>query len=242
MTTPAFPPAVEPAHPDVPPGGSPTVDDSMNSYGKAGQICSILKALGVSGGSRLVRDMLFSVNHYYMLGRNLRAPLEYHSSRVPDLPFLKIDDATLVLLKEQVGTLPPEDRREMLGRLHFLSCGFSNCYIMKAGDEIAYVQWVIFPQENDVIRSRFSNKFYPLSEKQIMVENVFTFPRFRGRGLLPYGTLQLLELGRNKGYASAICYIKKDNITSLNEFGKMGFKIMRLLKEYKLFGKVWRTL
>lgn len=243
MTIPAFPPALEPVHPDFPAGGTPTVQGAMNSYsGKAGQICNILKSLGLSGGSRLVRDTLFSVNHYYMLGRSLNTPIEYPFFRKPDLSFLKVDDVTIDLMKEQVKSLPPDDRREMLGRLHFHTCGFSNCYVMKAGEEIAYVQWIIFPQENDVIASRFSSKFYPLSEKQIMVENVFTFPRFRGRGLLPFGTLQLLELARSRGYASAICYIRKENITSLNEFSKMGFKIMKLLKEYKVFGRVWRTL
>ena len=132
--------------------------------------------------------------------------------------------------------------RSIVGRLHFHASGFSNCYVMTAGEEIAYLQWLILPADNDVIRSRFSTKFYPLGERQVMVENVFTFPKFRGRGLLPYGTLHLLQLARDKGFSSVICYIRKDNITSLNEFFRMGFKITKMVQEYKVLGRTWRTL
>jgi ribosomal protein S18 acetylase RimI-like enzyme len=75
-----------------------------------------------------------------------------------------------------------------------------------------------------------------------MIENVFIFPRFRGRGYLPFGTLQLLELAINKKYPTAICYIRKDRINALNEFTKLGFKIIKLVKEFRFMGMVWRTL
>lgn len=75
-----------------------------------------------------------------------------------------------------------------------------------------------------------------------MIENAFTFPPYRGLGYLLSGTLQLLDQARERGYRSAVCYIRKDNLKSINEFSKMGFKITKMVTEYKFFGKTWRTL
>jgi hypothetical protein len=113
---------------------------------------------------------------------------------------------------------------------------------MRHGDDIAYIQWIIFPTENHLIIRNYSGRYYPLTAKQVMIENAFTFPRYRGRGYFLSGTMQLLELAKNSGHSSAICYIRKDRIVPLNEFTQMGFKIIKMVREYKLFGKVWRTL
>ena len=214
----------------------------VNSFGKAGRIVGILRSLGPVAAARVIREMLFSTNNYYLLGRSLAAPLEYPFARKPDLPFVPLEERHVAAIKEQIPALDPIDRREVAGRLHFHASGFNNCYLMYAGSEIAYLQWLIYPQENDVIRSGYSGKFYPLGEKQVMVENVFTFPRYRGRGLLPYGTLQLLQMAREQGFSSVVCYIRSDNITSLNEFFRIGFKITKMMREYKVLGKAWRTL
>ena len=216
--------------------------DKMNRAHEGSGVLSILQSLGPQAGLRLAIDSLLSMNHYYILGRSLAAPIIYPLRQKPDLPFLPLDEETLRMLRDQAGNLPPRDRRELLGRLRFHSRGFSNCYVMKSGGEAAYLQWLIYPEENPVIMSRFAGKFYQLSERQVMVENVFTFPRFRGQGLLPYGTGKLLEVARERGYASAICYIRKDNITSLNEFCRLGFRIMKIVREYKVFGYAWRAL
>jgi hypothetical protein len=214
----------------------------VKGSGRAGEICGILKSLGPVAAARVIGDLLFSTNHYYMLGRSLAAPLDYPFARRPDLPLVPLDESHIARVRQQLASLDPVERREVVGRLHFHASGFTNCYVMTAGEEIAYLQWLILPAENDIIRERFSTKFYPLGERQVMVENVFTFPKFRGRGLLPYGTLHLLQLARDKGFSSVVCYIRKDNITSLNEFFRMGFKITKMVQEYKVLGRTWRTL
>lgn len=214
----------------------------VKACGRGGEILGILKSLGPVAAGRVIRDLLFSTNHYYLLGRSLAAPLDYPFARKPDLPLTLLNDSHIARLRQQLALLDPIDRREVAGRLHFHACGFTNCYVMVADDDIAYLQWLILPGENDIIRSRFSSKFYPLGERQVMVENVFTFPRYRGRGLLPYGTLHLLQVAKEQGFGSVVCYIRKDNLTSLNEFFRMGFKITKMVQEYKVAGKTWRTL
>ncbi|SNB46037.1 GNAT family N-acetyltransferase [Geobacter sp. DSM 9736] len=220
----------------------PEVGIIRSCSARVGEAANILQSLGPLGAVRLMSGLLFSLNHYFVMGRSLAAPVAYPSHKKPSLTFLPLREEDIPNLRKQVEALPSRERRELLSRLYFRSCGFSNCYAMKAGEEVVYLQWIIFPEENSVIKSRFARKFYPLSERQVMVENVYTFPHYRGRGLLPFGTLQLLEIAKEKGFSSAICYIRNDNITSLNEFYKMGFKIVKIIREYKVLGKVWRTL
>jgi len=186
--------------------------------------------------------MLFSVNHYYLLGKKLAAQEEFPAPSGVTAPLTKITAHDLVLLRQTLDALESADKREVLARLFFYEDGFENCYVMKRGEEIVYVQWVIFPWENGTLEERYRTKFYPLAEKQVMIENAFTFPRHRGQGHLLHGTTQLLRLAKERGYSAAICYIRKDRIASLNEFARMGFRITRILTEYKVLGRAWRTL
>ncbi|UFS71096.1 GNAT family N-acetyltransferase [Geomonas sp. RF6] len=200
-----------------------------------------LRSLGPSAFCSVLLSMLFSVNHYYLMGKNI-APPEEETPATPPVPLAKMTAEDLAVLQESVQSLGPVDRREVLARLLFYEDGFENCYVIKKGGEIVYLQWVIFPTENRTIEKHYAGKFYPLSDRQVMVENAFTFPRHRGKGHLLHGTQHLLQLARERGYSSAICYIRKDRIASLNEFARMGFRIVKMLTEYKVLGRAWRTL
>ncbi|HHL34205.1 MAG TPA: hypothetical protein ENJ30_07565 [Desulfobulbaceae bacterium] len=135
------------------------------------------------------------------------------------------------------------ERKEVVSRVLFYRSGFKNCYVAKTiENEIAYIQWLIYPSENSIIKKHFQKRFYLLEEFQVMIENAFTFPKFRGLGIMPVVTKELMKRARERGYKSAISYIRKDNIISLNEFMRLNFKITELLKEYKFLGVVKRNL
>ena len=206
------------------------------------KIIYVLRSLGSRAFVRLFISRLFSVNHYYILGKNLMTSREYPLAKKPKEPFSLVTVEDIENIRSQLDSLDPEDRRAILTRLFFHEIGFTNCYVMRHGDDIAYIQWIIFPTENQLINQYYSGIYYPLTAKQIVIENVFTFPRYRGRGYFLSGTLQLLELAKNKGYSSALCYIRKDRIMALNELIPIGFKIIKMVREYKLGGKAWRTL
>ena len=75
-----------------------------------------------------------------------------------------------------------------------------------------------------------------------MLENAFTFPRFRGLGLLPVVSAELLTIARDQGYKYAIVYIQKNQIVALNVFVNLNFKIRKMVREYKIFGITKRML
>jgi hypothetical protein len=210
--------------------------------GNTDSIIFVLRSLGPLAFGRLLGSMLFSFNHYYILGKNLLAPLNHPLAGNLKKSLSLITEEDIVYIRSNLASFEPEDRRELLSRLIFYERGFTNCYVMRHGDDIAYIQWIIFPTENHLITRSYSGRYYPLTERQVMIENAFTFPRYRGRGYFLSGTMLLLEMAKNYGYRSALCYIRKDRINPLNEFTQIGFKIIKMVREYKLLGKVWRTI
>lgn len=184
---------------------------------------------------------LYSTNHYYILRRNLLLPFEAEIRTL--LTVDKISTADIREILGCLGSLDGESKKEIISRLLFYDAGFKNCYIARTkNNEIAYLQWLIFPSENSVIEKNFSRKFYPLRQREVMIENAFTFPKFRGLGLLPWVSQKLLLIARESGHTSAIAYIRKDKIPSLNEFMKIKFRITKLIKEFRFIGITIRRL
>lgn len=202
----------------------------------------MINSLGGRGSVLLILDRLFSINHYYVMKVNLKNLIDYPLKRNPSGDLSLLNAADLLKIKHSIKKYRAEDRREILGRIHFYEQGFHNCYVMKLDNKIAYLQWIIYPVENELIKKFYKNVFYSINGQQVMIENAFTFPEFRGRGYLPYVTRLLLNKAKKDGYKSAIGYIRTDKTTSLNEFFKMGFKITQRLSEVKIFGKIHRNL
>jgi len=203
---------------------------------------TILKTLGPRHACTLLASRVLSVDHYYVLRRNLMEAESEPSPVTGKMEISPINDADIGAIVKSLDSCTPAEKRDVLAYLLFYQSGFKNCYVIRRDDRVAYMQTLIYPEENDLIAHRYRSKFYPLKDTQVMIENVFTFQPFRGLGCLQSGTRQLLELARAKGYRSAVCYIRKDRILSLNEFVRMGFKITRLMPEYKVMGRVWRVL
>jgi hypothetical protein len=104
------------------------------------------------------------------------------------------------------------------------------------------MQWLFRPADDVELQERFRDRFYPLRPDEVLVENIFIFPRFRGAGVFPTVNHSVLEQARREGFRGCAAYIRKDNITSLNAYLDLGFRIRTLLTSYSLAGVSWRTL
>ncbi len=210
-------------------------DSSFNKYLFA------LSNLGFNQTFKLALNNLFSINHYYILKKNLSS-LNTGNQLKSNIEIKKVNNDDLNDIVKTIKMLDPIDRKEIVSRILFYKSGFKNCYVAKKKDDIAYIQWLIYPYENSIIKENYQRIFYPLGENQVMIENAFTFPKYRGIGLMEAVTLKLLSIAKKEGYKFAVGYIRKDRIISLNEFIKMGFKITKMVREYKFLGMTTRTL
>lgn len=202
----------------------------------------VFSNLGVMSSLKLMISRLISLKHYYVLNRSLASlPDEMKIRR--EISIRKINDQDIKKIIQIVKSLDPNSKVEVLSRILFYNYGFENCYIgiTKEG-EIAYLQWLVYPYENINIEKHFQNIFYPLRENQVMIENVFTFPKFRGLNLMPAITIRLLNIAKESGCKSAIMYVRNDRITAVNENVRLGFKITKMVTEYRFMGKIKRTL
>jgi hypothetical protein len=201
-----------------------------------------LAHLGIKGILQIILSRMCSVNKYYVLHKNIDSPVQIIKIR-KNVSVVTVDDDDFDTLVQSVKTLDVKMKRELVGRLIFYRSGLKNCYAAKTKEgEIAYIQWIIFPSENEILREQYSSLFYPLKQGQVMIENVFTFPKFRGIGLLPHVMGLLINKASEAGYKIAVTYIRADRISSLNEAIIMGFKITKMVTEYKILGFTKRFL
>ena len=137
----------------------------------------ILSNLAYKNILKLAMNNLCSINHYYVLNRNLTS-LNIEKKIRSNIVVKKVDSDDLNHIIKTLKLLKPNDRKEVVSRLLFYKAGFENCYVAKTKkDEVAYIQWLIYPSENLIIKEHFRRKFYPLRENQVMIENAFTLDR-----------------------------------------------------------------
>lgn len=198
--------------------------------------CILMKKLGLREILTLFLKRIFSFDHYYVMQRSLSLPIDIQRLRL-QVDLQKVNDDEMCQVIEKIDHLDTDSKRELISRILFYRNGIKHCYIAKTkDDEIIYLQWLIYPTENDIIKKFYKGVFNPLKDNQVLIENVFTFPKFRGQGLIVHITAKLLEIARDDGYKGAIMYIRKDKIESLSQNMMLGFKITSLLREYKIFG------
>ena len=202
----------------------------------------IFKILGFSKSFRLFMSRLFSIKHYFVAYAKISEIKESRHLRSPLGTLALIQPSDIQYIKNQLCNMSPDDKSELIIRILFFLNGFKHGYVFRIRDKIAYMQWLIYPHENSIILKKYRKKYYQLMSNQVMIENAFTFPEFRGQGLLPMITKKLLDIARVDGHEYAVSYIRKDKIASINEFLKLNFKIRKLIAEYKVLGIAWRTL
>jgi hypothetical protein len=201
-----------------------------------------LRCLGLRSVGLILLKRIFFVHHVSVLKLNLKtfAPRSFERPPAGTLSPLTADDVRRLL--SGVPALPEPDRRELMARIHFYGLGFTRVYGVKVDGEIAYIQWLVTPEDNPVIRDRYRRVFFELKPGHVMLENVFTFPRYRGLGYLPFISQRLLIQAREEGFQTAVVYIREDKLSTLNEFVAMGFRFANQLRIIQAFGFVRRRL
>ncbi len=181
------------------------------------------------------------VDHFFHLTAPL-ARLRFTRLR-SDIRFARATADDFAEIERGIPALDAESRREVVTRVLFFRRGFSGCYLGRSErGEVVAMQWLVRPQENALLQTHFPRLFYPLREREVMTENVFIYPRFRGLGTFTTLKHHVLSLARDEGFRTCQCYVRKDNLVSLNGLLALGFQVQRLLTAYSLLGRSWRSL
>ncbi len=134
-------------------------------------------------------------------------------------------------IREILRKIPQESGEsayELIQRIRFFESGFQGCCVGKitGTDDICYMQWLILPQDPITNSSNFKIAFPQLKENEFILENAYTFEKYRGNGFLPASFAKMVKLTDIAGMPvpkRAITYVSKDNLVTLKIAQKIGY-------------------
>lgn len=145
-------------------------------------------------------------------------------------------------LFDGLRTENPEGRYQLLVRKWYHERGFGDCYITRASDtnEICVVRWMVTPEH--VKQYGWEDRF-PLNEDEIMLENVYTFERYRREGARAASNFQVKQIALQLGHKRTRGYSDETNIPQLTWGEKAGNKVYaKILERHFLFHVTRETL
>jgi GNAT superfamily N-acetyltransferase len=135
-----------------------------------------------------------------------------------------------------------QDVFEILRRVSFYERGFDACYLaLTDSGDVCHVAWLLSASHNDLIRSQYPPGTDCLREDDVLVENIFTFPRYRGKGIMLSVIQQLEDLARKQGFRRVVAYVDTTNTPSLAGFNRAGYNPCGEEKEKRRFFRIRRT-
>jgi len=135
-----------------------------------------------------------------------------------------------------------QDVFEILRRISFYERGFDACYLASTDSgDVCHVAWLLSVSHNDLIRSQYPAGMCKLEKDEVLLENIFTFPRYRSKGIMTSVTLLLANLARKQGFRRVLAYVDIENKASLRAFLRVGFYYCGEEKERRRFFKIWRS-
>ncbi|UCB42936.1 MAG: hypothetical protein JSV77_10905 [Dehalococcoidales bacterium] len=138
-------------------------------------------------------------------------------------------------------TESPEGRYQLLVRKWYHEQGFGDCYITIADDtkEICAVRWLITPGH---IRKLGWEDRFPLDEDEVMDENLYTFERYRRKGVRLASASPMRKIVLQLGYTCYRGYTDVTNKEQRRHQEQEGSPISAILLERHILFRVTRKI
>jgi GNAT superfamily N-acetyltransferase len=140
------------------------------------------------------------------------------------------------ILDVETPDVTDEGREDRMTRLQMLDAGLATCYVaVTATNEPCYMQWLIGPEQNDLVQSYFKGIFPRLEPGEALLEGAFTPEAYRGKGIMPCAMAEIAQRAEGIGARCVVTFVTHDNIPSLKGCQRSGF-VPYLTREEK-----WRA-
>ncbi len=125
---------------------------------------------------------------------------------------------------------------ELLSRSWFFQRGFHDCYVGRTSDarRLCFIGWLVSIADSKALKDGFEGRMPCLGEREVLLENCYTFEQFRGKGVMPSAVNELAGIARKRGFQRLITYVRKDNRASLRAFQKLQYERFEEVLEIKL--------
>jgi hypothetical protein len=136
----------------------------------------VASTLGIRDPAVHLLKKLANVDHSYHLAAAIDR-LRFPRLR-SDIRFAQATELDFAEILRGIRAADRTVRKELLARVLFFRRGFSGCHVGRdGGNEIVSLQWLIRPSDNALLERHYPRLFYPLEQGQVMIENIFIFPR-----------------------------------------------------------------
>ncbi|HLV38637.1 hypothetical protein [Xanthomarina sp.] len=101
---------------------------------------------------------------------------------------------------------------------------FYTCYVGITNENIPCARvWLIDSSQNKTLNHIWGDRFPQLKADEVLLENVFTVPKFRGMGVIPAFLYDVAEKSRELGARYAITFGEVKNINTSRSYDYAGF-------------------
>jgi GNAT superfamily N-acetyltransferase len=185
----------------------------------------------------MLRHWLWSDKVGVGLARPLDTPMQ---ARKPRIAFkLRPLEA-----RDEAAFTDPEGRseEEAINRLdarRLIDSRIRTVYVAatEEGDDPAFIQCLVYPDENDRLEAAFGGLVAPLEPGDAMIDFAFTLEEYRSANVMPWALAQLVEMAREAGATRMVTWLPEDN-TAMNRFlRRVGFTQVGVRHERYRFGR-----
>lgn len=162
--------------------------------------------------------------HSFGLRRDLSVPFAAPEATIPISVRALIESDIPRILDVDAPGITEEGREERTTRLQMLEAGLTTCYVaVTAQGEPCYMQWLIGPEQNNMVRTYFKGIFPGLEPGEALLEGAFTPEAYRGKRIMPCAMAQIAEKASEIGARWVVTFVTHDNIPSLKGCQRSGF-------------------
>ena len=135
-----------------------------------------------------------------------------------------------------------QDLYEILRRVSFFKRGFDECYLFRTGSgELCHFGWLLSARHNALVRTHYPPGTAALAGDEALVENIYTYPSHRGKGVMLEALDHLEDLARGQGLRRIVAYVENTNLPSLKGFERAGYKPFAEEREIRRLFRIKRT-
>lgn len=129
------------------------------------------------------------------------------------------------LMKISVRKAIPEDAKYFQDRRNDgLIERFETCYVALTKEGIPCSRlWLIDASQNELLKDTWNATFPELQPDEVLIENVYTVPKYRGFGILPLVVDKVVKAGRKSGIRYALTFGELKNTITSRSFAYAGF-------------------
>ncbi len=200
----------------------------MELIDRTGKNLSLSFDLLRSGGGKemaaMLKTRIWGSQYSTLLARDMAIPFPAPQALIPiTIRPVRPDDLSTLLDETEPG-IPAVERKHRLARQRLVDAGFASCFVaVTADDEPCYIQWLMTPDENALLRREFQDQFRPLAAGEMLLEGAFTPEAFRGQRIMPAAMALLAEHAGTLGATRVVTYVGLPNIPSIKGCERAGF-------------------